>query len=205
MKVQLKKLSDFFTRWARDYSGAAAKIKANLVGSFNADNVEPLPRQRQADAPAKIYYFSDLKALWQEYNASSLKNMVTSVENNQMVVSEAPVSIDLTVTTCAAVTLYDRSRKVGAAMHFHNMESKVFKGYIALALHKMGALKYGRLSQIEARIMGIENLPSYAAEQQAWRKEIRDFLASCSISILLDETGKRASAHFRLSDGSIVY
>jgi hypothetical protein len=182
------------------------EVRSNLVGRFAVAGTKPMPLVKLVDAPVKIFHFIASAAGWNEYDIRSIQQMIRSFKSSQLAVSEAPVTMQVEVTTCAAVTLYDRERKVGAAMHFHEMDSGTYRGFISMALYKMGVLGNGRLPKVEARILGVENIPGFAAAQKAWVREIRSFLLRvCSVQVLPDDTGKSMELRFHLSDGRITY
>ena len=201
----LNRLDNLRIRCSLTEAGAARAIKTNLTKSFDIKGVEPLPFSRAADRPEKIYYFSNISGKWEEYLAVVKKTDIKSVANDQLVVAEAKTVIQLIVTSCAAITLYDAERKVGAAMHFHNMDRDIYRGYISLALYKMGILDYGRMTKVVARIMGVAPIPDRVQEQKEWVKDIKAFLKACSIKVVSDEIGRRMTAFFDVSNGSIEY
>jgi len=199
------RLENLWIRASLTSAGAARAIKANLKGNFNVTGVTPLPLKRSADSPVKIYYFTDANGKWEEYKAADVKMAIQSIGNNQLAVSEAPVKMRLNTTTCAALTLYDPDRRVGAVMHFHKMDSGIYRGYIALALYKMGILDNGRMSKVEARILGVETVPTRIQKQKEWVKNIKAFLEACLVKVIAEEVGKKMSAKFDLNDGSVKY
>ncbi|HTY13675.1 MAG TPA: hypothetical protein VMD02_05760 [Candidatus Omnitrophota bacterium] len=178
-------------------------VKANLTGNFNVQGMMPLPLCRSATDPVSIHYFNDSATKWTAYDISSITAKVESIRNSQLLVTEAPVKVQLGVTSCAAITLYDRERKVGAAMHFHNMDESVYRGYLSIALMKMGVVDTNRLSRVEARIMGVRPCEGLIDRQNRWVREIRSFLESLSVRVLPDDVGQAMMMNFNFNDGEI--
>jgi len=178
-----------------------ASIKANLVGNFAPQGISPLPFKRPEGSPVKIFHFIEAAAKWEEFDIASFRGVFENVTDSQLAVSEAPVKMRIGVTACAAVILYDRDRKVGAAMHFHNWDRRIYEGYISLALYKMGVLDHR--TKVEGRILGVQFCSSYRDSQIGWVNRIRSFLEECSIEVLSDNIGRGMEVNFDLSDGSV--
>jgi len=177
-------------------------LSSKIVRNFAPQGVRPLPFKRPEGSPVRIFLFSHETAKWESLDTSSIDGGLDRATGSQLAVSEAPVKIRIEVTSCAAVTLYDRERKVGAAMHFHNWDKRIYEGYISLALYKMGALN--RPTEVEGGILGVQFCGRYRASQIDWVSRIRAFLRDCEIKVLPDNIGRGMEVNFDLSDGSVI-
>jgi chemotaxis receptor (MCP) glutamine deamidase CheD len=195
------------------------KIKANLKGPFSIKGVRPIPEVRRPNHPVDLYHFNAHLTWgaieWKTFNMETLRSSKEAIEDagivvlaNQLVVSESPVILHAGAAACALVVLYDRQRKVGAAIHIdaESMYAEYDAKMISLALYKMGVLKGNHLLNVEARILGAEWIISGGKDMAlAWVKEIRSFLEDCSVQVLPENVGKTVEIKFDLRDGQIEY
>jgi|GEM_PF-3789583 len=192
------------------------KIRSNLKDGFTTAGVSSLPHKRSPNDPVWISHFNAFEKpdlVWTEHETGNSRSFYQPIDSRecalvlsaQMIITEVPVVIHFAVATCVAVTLYDRARQVGAAIHLSVMdsESDCFKGFIALALHKMGALRGCNLFNVEAKILGAQWDKEDRSSQLDWVYRIRSFLADCSLKLLPEEIGKDVDITFDLSDGSV--
>jgi chemotaxis receptor (MCP) glutamine deamidase CheD len=202
-----------------NFAAIIRKIKTNIKG-FHVKGIRPIPEIRRPNHPVRLYHFNgDLLSVepieWGEHNMATSRSSKVAVKkdnvlilSDQLAVSETPVILDVSVGGCALVTLYDRQRKVGAAVHIsaRHMNIDFHKKLISLALYKMGVLKGDNLLNVEARILGAEwQVSGHKDMSLAWVEQIRSFLKDCSVQMLPDNVGKVVNIKFDLRDGHIEY